>query len=237
MSIAGEVSRLLERVREAGDARRLARGVRLERPTLVFGSAPRSSLPPGWRVDDPLVTINASQVPAEALGLPPPTLTVLSVDTLGGLESNREAQRVLAGRRTCNLLVVASPLEWNERSSKLKDMGYFAGRLCRVTTRFRSRVVRAATGDDAGRGDAESVKVSNGVYAICQALALGAPEVVVAGFSLTSGGHAYNARGHKRLHVAPDARAFAALATRAPNVYAATDALAVELGLPAWRGR
>ncbi len=237
MSIAGEMSRLLERVREAGDARRLARGVRFERPTLVFGSAPRSTLPPGWRIDDPLVTINASQVPAEALGLPEPTLTVLSADTLGELESNREAQRVLAGRRTRNLLVVAHPAEWAERGPGLKAMGYSAARLYRVTPRFRSRVVRAATGDDAGRGDAEHVKVSNGVYAICQALALGAPEVVVAGFSLTSGGHAYNALEHKRLHVGPDGRAFAALAERAPNVYAASELLAAELGLPAWRGR
>lgn len=234
MTLAGELSRLVERARESRDAAALERNVRFERPTLVLGSAPNPSLPVGWSRADPLVTINAAQVSAEALGLGDPTLTVLSVTVLGTSVNSGEVLRVLAGRRTGNLLAVSHPDEWARDGGKLDDIGYRAGRVFRVTTRRRGRVVLDATGEDAGRGDPNDVKVSNGVYAVCQVLALGAPQVVVAGFSL-SGGHSYNALGRGRLHVGPDARAFASLAARWPQrLFAASDAVATDLQLPLW---
>lgn len=234
MSIAQEWIRLSERARDALAGASLRRAVALDRPTLVLGSAPDPGLPEAWPRGNPLVTINASQASAERLGLPVPTLTVLSVTVLNARQQAREAQRALAGRRTRQLVVVTHSAEWRQDGHVLDAIGYRAERIVRVTTRYRGRVVRAQTGLDAGRGDPLHEKASNGVFAVCQAFALGAPQVVLAGFSLT-GGHAYNALGLQRLHVEPDQRAFAALAERfAARLFAATSREAEAFRLPLW---
>lgn len=233
--MAGEWGRLVERIEERAAWRALRRHVVLDRPTLVMGSAPNARLPDGWDPANPLVTVNAAQVSAAALGLGPPLLTVLSVTLLGTHANGREAQRVLAGLSTRHLLVISHAAEWQRDAPVLARIGYRAEQTHRVTTRWRSRIVLEQTGLDAGRGDPEHTKVSNGVYAICQTLALGAPHVVVAGFSLT-GGHAYNELGLRRLHVEPDRRAFEALAQRAAGrIHAATEDVGAALGLPVWR--
>ncbi len=234
MPFAEEFTRLSERARDACAGVTLSRRVALVRPTLVLGSAPSPVLPDAWPLANPLITINASQVSGEGLGLPVPTLTVLSVTVLDARQQAREVQRVLAGRSTGQLLVVTHTAEWRRDGHVLADIGYRAGHTLRVSTRYRGVVVRAQTGLDAGRGDPRHDKVSNGVFAICQALALGAPRVVLAGFSL-GGGHAYNALGLPRLHVEPDQRALAALAARWPGrLYAASAREAEAFGLPLW---
>lgn len=101
------------------------------------------------------------------------------------------------------------------------------GRLLRIAKRDRNAMVEELL-QATVKGVGADGKPSNGIIAACFGLYHGVPEVVLAGVSLTTHGHAYNKAGSKRQHIAEDAfvlRKFAEnprIATIEPDLAEAT---------------
>jgi hypothetical protein len=80
-------------------------------------------------------------------------------------------------------------------------------------------------------------KISNGVFAALLAIYSGARPVVLAGISLSKGGHSYNNLNTERYHVNADAAALSLANRRGLPLFAADRDLAEESGLSVWNGR
>ena len=172
----------------------------VHRPTIILGSGPSArppSNPQGWA----LFTVNGSQALATGWGLGDPDVTLFGTTVLGMRASNREAQRVLRGRRTRLLVMVSDGSNPLVHRFNLWRTGYHCDRSLMLTTRQRAEIFGAVLGKTLD----PALKPSNGVFLALIALYLGAPEIMMTGFSLSSAGHGYNTANHTRHHKEADA--------------------------------
>lgn len=206
--------------------------VTLPRPCVVLGSAPQPHVPSG-AFD--VMCVNSSGYAARDLGLPEPAITVLAGFKL--IYPNREEDRqALRGLRTKTLLLVdyLLPLSPAETAQLLADLDFRYERLETVDFHGRARVIESATGLPLASDAAPELRVSNGIFATCHALQLGAPAVIVSGFSLTLNGHFYSQRGRPRRHIGPDTTALQALRERGWPLYTTETDIADATGIPLW---
>lgn len=203
-----------------------ARLPRLSAPALVVGSAPGARCPTdvaGWH----LLSVNASQVVAEGWGFDSPTLTLFGTTVLGMRPSNRAAQRVLRGRRTGCLLTMEDGSNRLVHEFNLWRMGYRYERRAGLDRQSRLAMLSSMVGEDLAR-----LKPSNGIVLALLALFLGAPRVVMAGFSLGQTGHAYNQANHPRNHVDADREVLRGIVARHLPIATTSADLAAQAGLP-----
>ncbi len=172
---------------------------RFDGPVLVLGSAP-GAVPPADLQTRRLLTVNASQVIAEGWGMPRPDMTLFGTTVLGLRPSNRAAQQVLRRRETGCLVRMSDGSRTLIHDFNLWRMRYIADRVVSLDIPTRRGLIASLVGDEL----AQRFKPSNGVYLVALALALGATDVVMAGFSLTVSGHAYNNENHPRHHIDAD---------------------------------
>ena len=193
----------------------------LDRPWLVLGSAPSPTLPSEIgsyaRID-----INNAGSAAAALGLGRADLTIRAktkswtehdqLDTRGLLWVHSLPARVLP------MLLLGKPYRHIGCVTRLRKM---------TRERMVMQVSSVSVENIGDRG-----KVSNGVAAICCALTMGVPKVVVAGISLRKTGHSHDQLGRKRLQVEEDAIVLRAL-SRHGRVFTTEPELAEDTGIAA----
>jgi hypothetical protein len=199
-------------------------------PHLVLGSAPNPCLPTKRFDSLALVCVNGSGWPAKQLGLPTPDLTVMSGGTLT-LPQEEKTRACLRGLRTKNLLVLTVGVEPTQAQDILRDLHYTYDRIAYMNYDQRARVIKAVTARNLGRGDRETSKISNGLFAACLAFYRGAPEVILAGISLSADGRVYSTSLDKRFHVKPDGEAIRAMQQRKLRLHTSEPALAQICGL------
>jgi hypothetical protein len=85
-------------------------------------------------------------------------------------------------------------------------------------------------------GLGEEKRPSNGIGLLAYALALGVPQIIVAGMSLEVNGHDYNGVGKKRRHVAEDRAALKKMAAIYPIVSTTEENLNRLTSLPLYGG-
>ena len=179
---------------------------RFDGPVLVLGSAP-GAIPPPDLENRRLLTVNASQVIAEGWGRQRPDMTLFGTTVLGLRPANRAAQQVLKRRGTGCLVRMTDGSTTLIHDFNLWRMQYMADRVVPLDIAARRGLLANLVGD----AIAQRYKPSNGVYLAALALALGATDIVMVGFSLTSAGHAYNSANHPRNHVDADREVLLAL--------------------------
>src|SRR5262249_27848870 len=199
-------------------------------PHLVLGSAPNPCLPTKRFDSLALVCVNGSGWPAKQLGLPIPDLTVMSGGTLT-LPPEERTRKRRPGRETKHLLVLTVGVEPTQAQKILRDLNYTYDQIAYMNYDQRARVIKAVTAKNLGRGNKETSKVSNGLFAACLAFYRGAPEVILAGISLSSDGRAYSTGLDKRYHVKPDGDAIHALHQRKLRLYTSEPNLAQLCGI------
>lgn len=210
---------------------------RIAGPAFVLGSAPEPQLPRAYSPAWSLVTVNASQVVGEKMGLPPPALTLIRPGILvGNLDSDRYKRQLLAGKRT-RVLVVPSHRQRGaslERGCDTFDYRFDSlvvlndWQIAKIENRMCAIYLSALGGWENS--------CSTGVQAIMMACFLGANPVVVSGVSLSAAGHAYDDRNAPRYHVSGDARVLEAARARALPIFTTDQSFASETGLPVWSG-
>ncbi|MEP7240607.1 MAG: hypothetical protein ABI697_06960 [Devosia sp.] len=189
-------ARMLLTIRRKAYESALAALPRIDRTALVLGSAPSPTPPaeidPNWFV----ITVNASHHLARDLGLGVPDLTIFRDEmwSVGPVSHN-----ALIGGRTRFLIANLAGNSDNQLEGLLTRLDFVADRVQFVSRHIRGAVILEMTGRPfvmlAGRHG-----ISNGVFAALLALKLGAPRVIMTGFSLSNGwypsGNAETTRGH-----------------------------------------
>lgn len=193
----------------------------------VLGSGPGCRPPPGEAAAWKLASVNGSQVMAEPWGMTP-ALTIFGNTFVHVTPSNREARKVLQGRRTGQLLGIGERKKYFYFKRVLRELGYSAQSLSLLTPAFRDEITTSLI----GRGAGDTGKASNGIFLALLALHLGADEVLMSGFSLTRHGHAYNDKGLPRQHIDADRNVLAEIARQGLPIRTNDPEFAAESGLP-----
>ncbi len=212
---------------------------KFRRPCVVLGSSPNPRL--ARLRDFDLVCVNSSGCVARDMGLPQPALTVL-----GGFKlvkaSKEEDRQAMRGLRTAYLLLVRYERPLAETRQSLERLDYEYDKLVTIGDRHREHLIRKVTTCKPISSysaltipptrDQAPWNVSNGIFAVCFALANGAPEVILTGISLTLNGHYYSARDRRRKHRTQDRAALIALRERGWPVKTSEPDLSGLTGLP-----
>jgi len=201
-------------------------------PCFILGSAPGAAGLPGSGGPWTLITVNASQVIAEAWGVSTPDITVMSDQMLGTSPANLAAKEALQGRGCGTLVLITRKYTLDDSIQRLRDIGYGWKRLAPIDHWQRSKIVWRVTGEYLAAGSGGE-KVSTGFFAIFLARHLGGAPIVADGFSLSKHGHGYNQFAHHREHIETDTSALAAM-HRLSGIYACGPDFAEESGLPAY---
>lgn len=178
---------------------------------VVLGSAPDPQLPAGGVKDRCIVCVNAAGWAAKSLGLPDPDVTVL-----GGFKLSKpdrgDDRRALQGLRTGSLLMTTARLDMSLRRAErvLDELDFAYDRWATIDPAGVARIVEAATGRPLATGKRDE-RVSHGVFAVCLAFHLGASEVILSGFSLTTGRLSHTDMLRPRQHIPADHEAIVAL--------------------------
>lgn len=183
--------------------------VKLDRTCLLLGSAPDPHIPKLENFD--LLCINCSGVVAKEFGLQDPKVTLMGAFKLV-VPKNEVDRRILKGLRTENLVLIRHrlPVSTELATQLLVMLDYSYGKLLRLGFWDRAHIIEKITG--------EKLLVSNGVFAACYAFYVGAPELILAGFSLTQDGHYYCDQNRRRYHADPDLAALKAMKERGWNI-------------------
>jgi len=199
----------------------------IDGPAFVLGSAPGPAPPRDPSRSWTLATVNGSQVVAARWGLKP-TITLFGFSFVQTTPANAETRKVLSGQCTSQLLCIGARKHYFHYRRVARQLGYSYDRLTTITPKDRADITRRVI----GVSDDETGRASNGIFLALLCLHLGASEVVMAGFSLTRHGHAYNDKGHFREHIDAD-RAVLARALQAGLRIATNDPrFSAESGLP-----
>lgn len=167
----------------------------LDRPWLVLGSAPDPTLPEGLVARCARLDINNAGRLAELRGLPPADLTFRS-KTRAWSEHPTLHTRGLVWIHSEPLLLM--------RLRLLLKPKVRVGRLMRMSRHERDTMVKQVANASPEEAGGDIGKVTNGVAAVCYALLVGAPEVVIAGISLSKGGRSHDDLNWKRMQVTED---------------------------------
>ncbi|MBB4001385.1 hypothetical protein [Aurantimonas endophytica] len=196
-----------------------ARGL-TDRPWFILGSAPDPHVPDPFPPRTAHVHVKYAGHAARQHGLPSGDLTFLLTKT---------KPEEIAG------LSVDSILRLCKRQSLLtrlrRDLPFLKARECALTDRERDAFIIGTLGTLFG-GSGDEIRPSNGVALIAYAIAVGIPQIIVAGISLDSDGYAYDRSARTRRHLAEDRAALAVVAERYPQVTTTEPSLSRITGLP-----
>ncbi|MFK3968497.1 hypothetical protein ACI2KT_33550 [Ensifer adhaerens] len=198
----------------------------LDRPWMIFGSAPRPTLPSDLIGYCARVDVNNSGKTANALGLPPADLT---------FRKRKKSWGEHPFVRTRGLLWLHRRPLWVMHLKLLLKPSVRYKSLMRATKAEREAIVNHVSGGlPADVGDVG--KVTNGVAALCYGLFVGVPSVTLTGFSLTQMGHSYNNKGKERRQIAEDTFVLNRLKERG-DVFTTEPELSEQIGLPFIRNK
>jgi hypothetical protein len=205
--------------------------LRLSGPVLVLGSAPQAVIPKSFSNDWSLITVNASQAVAERFGIVVPDVTFIQPFVIAGTSSaNISARAQLRGRHTHHLVGIDWGWYKGNWAEDLCKLNYTYDKLTIIDSIEQARAVYEATGLYSGIRSSEG-RMSTGLAAAIFALRSGADPIVLAGFSLSRNGHAYDNGSSRREHVQGDRAVLAELIRRGCGVFAADPAFAKETRL------
>ncbi|WP_168252226.1 membrane-anchored protein [Rhizobium ruizarguesonis] len=205
-------------------------------PVVVLGSAPKSHKPVGLDANYRIISVNASQLALQSWGVDAPDITLMGYNQIEGTNTNAvEVRRVLAGKRTGSLYVLAWRHGRERLEAGLKAFGYDFEEAHIVDRYQRIALLHKVTGRLNLELDAET-KCSNGIIAALFALYNGATAVILSGINPHSAGHVYNGVNLTRLHVRMDAEMLARLVGLGYPIYTADPQVSEDIGLPLWQG-
>ncbi|MBZ9943602.1 hypothetical protein LB533_21170 [Mesorhizobium sp. BR1-1-13] len=206
-------------------------------PALVMGSAPNFRLPQGHDADWALVTVNASQLLAETVGLPVPDIAVIRRGIfVDASEQDFYKRDLLRGRQAKHLIIPVWPGVEDKLKAGCRTFDYRYETLQALTKWQLANVVWQLSGKyHMFRGWHR--KISTGAFAIILARFAGFAPVVVSGFSLSQAGHGYDTRNAFRYHADEDAALLRRVVRRGEPIYAEDKDFAAETGLPLWQGQ
>lgn len=205
-------------------------------PVVVVGSAPQSHKPIGLDETYRIISVNASQLALQAWGVDAPDITLMGYNEIEGTNTSAvDVRRVLAGKRTGSLYVLAWRHGRERLEAGLKAIGYSSDESHIVDRYQRIALLHKVSGRLNLELDAET-KCSNGVVAVIFALYNGATAVIISGINPHSAGHVYNGVNLARKHVRMDAKTLARLVRLGYPIYTADPQVATEIGLPLWQG-
>jgi hypothetical protein len=197
--------------------------VKLDRTCLVLGSSPDPHIVALQNFD--LICVNCSGYIAKDFGLPDPKVTLLGAFKLV-VPKNEVDRRILKSLRTDSLVLIKHRLPVTPKLAKslLAMLDYSYDAFLKIGFWDRAYMIQKVTG--------QRFEVSNGVFAACYALYNGAPEIVLAGISLTKDGHYYSEQNRNRLHIPIDLAALKAMVERGWKVKTTEPELAELTGIP-----
>lgn len=196
----------------------------LDRPWFVLGSAPSPTIPGRLPDGTAFVHVKYAGRSAKALGLPPGDLSFL-------LDKTREQD--VEGLHLDNILRMRKRHNAATLFALYAPLGTF--RECAITHQERDDAVIGTLGSLFG-GIGVEKRPSNGVALLCYAIAVGVPQIIVAGLSLDSDGYAYDPAARTRRHVPEDRAALKAAAMRYPQLVTSEPSLHAATGLALYRG-
>jgi len=212
--MSGKLDRLIGQQRRWLSARGLT-----DRPWFLLASAPEPTIPTELPENVAHIHIKYAGHSAAKQGLPDSDLTFL-------LQKTKPEQ--IAGLNIRTTLRMRRGGSWTMRMKRLVPFVPFQE--FEIRHRERDLLIESIAGSlfaELGSDD----RPSNGITMICYAIAVGIPQIIVAGMSLSSDGHAYNEQKRKRRHVPQDEAALSAIARRHGQVATSEPALAQRTGL------
>ncbi|MGO4483784.1 membrane-anchored protein [Rhizobium pisi] len=205
-------------------------------PVVVVGSAPKSHKPIGLDATYRIISVNASQLALQSWDIDAPDITLMGYNEIEGTNTSAvEVRRVLAGKRTGALYVLAWRHGRERLEAGLKAIGYGCNEAHIVDRYQRIALLHKVSGRLNLELDAET-KCSNGIIAVLFALYNGATAVIISGINPHSAGHVYNGVNLARKHVRMDAETLARLVSLGYPIYTADPQVSEEIGLPLWQG-
>lgn len=191
----------------------------LDRPWLIFGSAPDPTLPMELAQRCARIDINNAGRTADALGLGAADLTIRT-EAKPWAEHPDLRTRAMLWVHPGSLL----RMRWHIfRKTKAR-----VGALRRWSREEREAIVDEIVGKPLG-GVGDLGKATTGVAAVCYGLFVGVPEIYICGFSISSG-HSYDERNRARKQIEEDLFAFEQLRAR-PQLWTTEPALSEQVGL------
>lgn len=212
-------------------------GFSLSGPALVLGAGPGARKPHGYGADWTLVTANAAQVSAEALGLPEPDIAVMHRGVFVGIDPADDYKReLLSGRGARHLVVPIWPGPVERLAQGSARFSYRYETLDALDKWRLAHLVWRLCGVYVATSRGWQRRISTGIFAIFLARYLGAGPLVLSGFSLSASGHFYDSRGSFRHHVDEDARLIRLALDAGVPLFATEPDFASESGVPLWTG-
>lgn len=195
----------------------------LDKPWLILGAAPTPTIPEQIFASHARVDINNAGLTARSLGLGRADLTI------------RKKSKSWDEHPTLNtrglLWYHTSPI-WMLKIQLMMMSRVQVDSIMKVTRSQRDSLVDIVAGETI-RGTGDIGKASNGIAAVCYALFVGVPEILLSGVSLSKQGHSYTDLASTRLQVSEDALVLSRLKTRA-DVFTSEPDLAAEAGIKLW---
>lgn len=191
----------------------------IDRPWLIFGSAPEPTVPNDVLRTCARIDVNNSGRTAELLGLGPADLTIRK-RRKSWAEHPRLHTRGLLWFHTAPWIIMRLQLVLKSQVR--------VGSLQKMTKDERNAIMDQIVGP-IPKGVGKS-KATNGVAAICYGLWTGAPTIIVAGMSVNKMGHSYNDVGKTRKQIDEDIFALRALSTL-PNLFTTERELSERTGI------
>jgi len=205
-------------------------------PVVVLGSAPASHKPIGLDATYRIISVNASQLALQSWGVDAPDITLMGYNEIEGTNKSAvETRRVLGGRRTGSLYVLAWRHGRERLEAGLEAFCYRCTEVHIIDRYQRIALVHKVSGHLNLELDAET-KCSNGIVAVLFALYNGSKAVIISGINPHSIGHVYNSANLERKHVRTDSETLARLVRRGYPIYTADPQVAEDVGLPLWQG-
>lgn len=196
-----------------------ARGL-TDRPWFILGSAPDPHVPAPFPPRTAHIHVKYAGHAARQHGLPPGDLTFLLTKTKPEDIAGLSLDSIL---RLCKRQGLLTRLR--------RDLPFLKAKECALTDRERDAFIIGTLGTlFGGRGD--EIRPSNGVALIAYAIAVGIPQIIVAGISLDSDGYAYDRSARTRRHLAEDRAALTVVAERYPQVATTEPGLSRATGIP-----
>ncbi|NDW06411.1 hypothetical protein [Jiella pacifica] len=195
----------------------------LDRPWFILGAAPEPALPERLPPNTAHIHVKYSGHSARRHGLPAGDLTFLTHKATPGHLKGLEIRNVLRLRR--RLPRLAAMARW---------FGVAGSSEATITHTERDRLVLQTLGSLFASGGGDK-RPSNGVVLISYAIAVGIPQIIVAGLSVDRDGHDYNPNAKPRRHKEEDKAALREIARLAPQVVTTEADLAEATGLALYR--
>jgi len=201
---------------------------------VVVGSAPFSTEPHGWDDSFRVLTINASQVAAQAWLKQVPDVTLMQFNQIEGLNPAAvQVRKVLEHQRTGLLCI----LNWRHDLKRLQRgidaFHYSYDELKLISRHERIALMHRMTGRLNLEMEGEA-KWSNGIVGAALAINSGAANVILTGIDPLSKGHNYNSLDLSRMHKETDLEALQTFCEQRLPIFTADPHVALSTNLLLW---